>query len=172
MQDCDNHNVFINNQPLNFVSNHKYLGNVICDTFKDDADIAQKQRGLYMRGNMLVKNFRNCTDAVKCQLLKSYCCSFYCSQTWCIYKLETIRRLRVAYNNVFRLLMKLPPRTSISYTMVTCDVDHFNVIFRKSINCFIKRLSLSCNILVNTILSSLYFMNGNMFKTWQNILYM
>lgn len=171
MHNCDL-NVFINNQPLKFVSSHKYLGNIVCETFKDDADIAQKQRGLYMRGNMLLKNFSNCTDDVKCKLFKSYCSSFYCCQTWNMYKSETIRRLKVAYNNVFRQLMKLAPRTSMSYAMSTCDINHFNVIYRKSINCFNNRLSLSSNILVKTVIESLYFMNGNMFKTWPNILYM
>ena len=125
-----------------------------------------------MHGNMLLKNFSICTDDVRCKLFKSYCSSFYCCQTWNMYKSETIRRLKVAYNNVFRQLMKLAPRTSMSYAMSTCDIDHFNVIYRKSINCFNNRLSLSSNILVKTVKESLYFMNGNMFKTWQYILYM
>ena len=51
-----------------------------------------------------------CSDHVKCRptLFRSFCTSLYTCQLWCIYKSEIIRKLYVAYNNVFRLLCNEP----------------------------------------------------------------
>ena len=170
MAKCNVPNVFINGEPLKYVSFHKYLGNIMCSDFKDDLDITNSLRGIYGRGNMLLKNFKFCTTSVKSHLFKTFCSSFYGMQTWCNFKGVSLRKLRTAYNNVFRFLMKLPAMSSISYHMVYNDVDHFNVIHRNILTCFIKRLSHSSNHLVSTVFNSMCFMYSTMNTTWLQIL--
>ena len=65
----------------------------------------------------------SCTEDVNCTLFKSYCTSLYTCQLWCNYKSESIRKLCVAYNNVFRLLCNEPKNCSASYVCVT-EITH------------------------------------------------
>ena len=50
----------------------------MCSSNKDDEAIAAQILSLYSRGNMLIKNFSNYSNDVKCQLFKTYFSSFYC----------------------------------------------------------------------------------------------
>ena len=62
---------------------HKYLGMYISDTRKYECDIKRKLKGVYTRGNILLKKFSQCNDIVKIKLFNSYCTSFYC-MTLCV----------------------------------------------------------------------------------------
>ena len=54
---------------------------------------------------MIIRNFTQCSDAVKCQLFQSFCTSFYCASLWSSDNIATLRRLKVAWNGIFRSLM-------------------------------------------------------------------
>ena len=45
-------------------------------------DVKRQTRTFYTRANLLIRNFRHCTDKVKYYLFQSYCTSMYCSQLW------------------------------------------------------------------------------------------
>ena len=90
---------------LKCVSSHKYLGIYISNELKDDASIRHQCRNMYSRGNMIIRNFTQCSNAVKCQLFQSFCTSFYCASLWSSYDIETLKRLKVAYNRIFRTLI-------------------------------------------------------------------
>ena len=45
--------------------------------------------------------FYMCTENVKIALFKSYCTTLYTSTLWCKYRRESLRKLCVAYNNIF-----------------------------------------------------------------------
>ena len=72
---------------------------------KDDLDIMRKCRQLYAQGNALARRFHMCSDYVKVTIFRSYCSSLYSSQLWWKYKVNSIRKLYVAYNNAFRMLL-------------------------------------------------------------------
>ena len=44
---------------------HKYLGMFISDTMKDDMGITRQIKGIYTRGNILIKGFRQCNRCKK-----------------------------------------------------------------------------------------------------------
>ena len=67
---------------LKCVSSHKYLGVYITTELKDDASIRYQCRNMYSRGNMIIRNFRTCSDAVKCQLFQLFYTSCYCASLW------------------------------------------------------------------------------------------
>ena len=159
-------NVFLNGHCIKLVNEYKYLGVIMSDNCKDDLDINKQMRSLYARGNSLIKNFKKCSDEVKCQLFKTYCNSLYSCQLWCSFNLGSLNRIRVAYNRIFRILMGLKHRVSMSQIFLELGIQHFDIIIRKSIVGFIKRLELSDNVLIKTIVNSSFYMHSNMFKFW------
>ena len=56
---------------------------------------------------MLIRNFKTCSNEVKCHLFKTFCSNIYCSTLWCRFTDESMRRLKVAYNRIFRILIFL-----------------------------------------------------------------
>jgi hypothetical protein len=129
-------------------------------------------RSLYGRGNMIIKNFKHCSEKVKIQLFKSYCNNMYCGQLWCRYKVNSFNRIRVAFNNVFRHLMGFSRDTSLSAYMVPNNIDTFKVLYRKVINSFRERLYKSDNLIVSAIINSLFFQTSNLNIKWREVLYL
>ncbi len=55
---------------------------------------------------MLARKFYMCTVDVKIALFKAYCTSFYTSHLWCSYSKAKMKKLQVAFNDAFRILLK------------------------------------------------------------------
>ena len=129
-------------------------------------------KAIYSRGNVLVREFKLCSDDVKRQLFQSYCTSFYRAQLWCNYSAQTYRKVKVAYNNTFRHLMGIKGPCSISQLFLEHNVHCYNVLMRKLVNGFMTRILASQNILISVLVNSLYFLSSSeMHKKWANLLY-
>ena len=163
--------IFLNGHDIRLVEEHKYLGVIISMSLKDDADMSKVICGLYARGNSIIRSFSKCSIDVKSQLFKSYCSNFYGSHLWCNFNINSLNRIKVAYNRVFRILMALHHRISMSFTFLNYGIDHFNVIYRKSITGFIKRVESSCNGMVAEIISSCFYTSSSLYKHWLNTIY-
>ena len=87
----------------------------------------------------------HCSVEVKSQLFSAYCSSMYCAALWCNFKKYTIRKLTVAYNNIFRRLMFLPKWCSASGMFVHSAVNSFGELWRKLALSFRKRVVNSKN---------------------------
>ena len=142
----------------------------MCSNNADDEAIASQILSLYARGNVLIKHFKFCSEDVKYLLFKTYCSSFYGCHLWCNSTVESRRRLKVAHNRIFRILMKLEHRISMSHTFLLFNIMHSDVIIRNAMNGFINRVYLSENELVCTIANSSYFTYSHMFQHWNNSL--
>jgi endonuclease/exonuclease/phosphatase family metal-dependent hydrolase len=153
---------------LKCVYSHKYLGVFITNDLKDDINIMHQCRSTYSRGNIIIRNFRLCNDDVKSQLFRSYCTSFYCASLWSSYNLESLQRLNVAYNRIFRILMGLQHRVSISAHLLKLSLSPLKVIIRKLICSFRNRIMHSENVLLRTIVNSVYFMFSSVTKKWNS----
>ena len=151
---------------LKCVPTHKYLGFYIATDRRDDRSIRQQCRNMYSRGNTIIRNFKHCSDAVKCQLFKSFCTSFYCASLWSSYTIESLRHLKVAYNRIFRILMGLHHRARMSENFIKRGLDPFKVIIRKLSWSFRCRVLQSDNILLKTIVNSMYFMWCKLSRKW------
>lgn len=164
--------VFIEGQAIRFYTNVKYLGVQISENLKDDLSIINCAKGNYARGNLLKRNFSNCSQQVKLRLFQSYCSNFYCCALWHNFSQETYRKLKVSYNNVFRIVSGCrDPQASISEVYVRHNVPHCNVIRRKSVFSLFKRVLSSSNNLVNTIVSSTFFLRSKLYHFWRFVLY-
>ena len=106
--------------------------------YKDDTDIQQQCRNVYNKGNMLIRNFKTCSNEVICHLFKTFCSNIYCSTLWCRFIDESMRRLKVVYKRIFRILVGLEHRTSMFAEFIVRDMDHFVVILHKAIASFRK----------------------------------
>ncbi|XP_047997326.1 uncharacterized protein LOC125234947 [Leguminivora glycinivorella] len=140
---------------LSRVSSVKYLGHILTETLKDDADIERERRALAVRANMLIRRFARCTVEVKKTLFMSYCQSFYTCSLWINYTKRAYSALRVQFNNGFRMLLGLSRFCSASGMFAEARMDDFYAIMRKRVASQTNRLRDSSNSLLADIASRL-----------------
>jgi hypothetical protein len=152
---------------LNWVDEHKYLGYYFTSDNCDVRDMRRQLQYIYSKGNVLYRKFHKCDDPVKILLFRMYCSNLYCCQIWCNYSESKINAVKVAYNNVFRKLLGIKKPCSMSELYVRNNIDSFPVLLRKATVNFRSRLYNSSNVLINTVLHSLFFhINSKMYSTW------
>ena len=162
--------LYLNGSPIDVTSDHKYLGMIISDNKKDDLDMKRQMCSIYARGNVLVKKFSNCTDDVKIKLFKSYCTSFYCLNLWNSFKVSSFRKVKSAYNKMFRKFLGVS-RENMSNFMLLNNVKTFGEIERNLIYSFRSRVLRCDNVIVRTICDSLFYLNCDITKYWNTKLY-
>jgi len=91
-----------------FIDQMKYLGVRINTSLKDDHDIQRQVKSLYCDTNKLRSTFDQCSPAVKSALFRAYCMPIYACQLWSTYTQTSMKRLRAAYNNSYRLWNYIP----------------------------------------------------------------
>ena len=101
---------------------------------------------------MLMRKFYNCSSHVKKFLFKTYCTNFYYAQLWWTYSNESLRKIRVAFNNRFMYLMGYSRRCSASGMLLDNNVDDCNVLRRKYTYRFNCRLQKCNSIIIRNIL--------------------
>ena len=75
-----NGNIMLGEAPLTVTNSYyKYLEHIITDNLSDEADLEDKERGLYRRSNALLRTFHFCSDEVKTKLFTCYCSNVYCT---------------------------------------------------------------------------------------------
>ncbi len=162
---------YLHESRISQVHNERYLGVVISDSQNDDEAILKEMRSLYCRGNIVLKKFKNCSENVKVQLFKSYCTSFYCSALWTSFKNSSLKSMKVAFNNIFRLLFGVSRRESVSQNLLVRGIPCFNVIRRKQVFSLYSRVLTSSNIPIQTMCESTFFISSSIFKKWEDILF-
>ena len=100
----------------------------------------KQMRGLYARANSVLRKFAACSFEVKFRLFQAFCTSFYCAQLWYKFTKHVMSKVRVAYNNVFRLLFGYRRRCSASEMFVNNNIYNFEGRLRKNINDFTMRV--------------------------------
>jgi len=157
---------------LNFVSSHKYLGCILEPGIKDNLDIERQTKDMYIRGNMLTRNFSDCSENVKVELFRAYCCSLYGASLWCNYDIKHIKCIEVAYNNVFRSLLKIDRKSSISLCYMLAGIKHFKSLIRCCIFSLYKRVMTSENSIIQCVVSSPYFFyQSQLLNMWKDKLF-
>ena len=121
--------LYFDKKQISVVKEEKYLGYLTRSDLSDDAMI-NVLKCVYSRGNMLVRNLKMCDVNVNSKLVETFSSCFYCcrSSLWNNFKLSTLEKARVGYNNVFRTLLNLDRRTSISHIFVQYNVSCFPML--------------------------------------------
>ena len=162
--------LYMDNQLLKYTDDLKYLGFTFSSDQKDDKDLLRQLRLLYTKSNRLLRLFYHCSTDVKIALFRSYCTCFYCPFLWTHYKKSTHSKLRVAFNNVYRRILKLPPRSSASTMYAINNIDSFEVLIRKRIFGFTERLNNSENTIIKCINNS-WVLRFDIWSPWNKLLF-
>ena len=72
--------IYLDNSICEFVKEVKYPFFIIHSSMKTTIDVAKQTRKFYLQANVLLRNFRHCSDQIKCVLFQMYCTSLYCCQ--------------------------------------------------------------------------------------------
>lgn len=136
---------------LKIVDKFKYLGHMLTADLNDDLDIERERRALAVRGNMLARRFARCNKQVKVTLFKAYCQTFYTCSLWARFTQRAYNILRVQYNNILRMLLKLPKHCSASGMFAEAQADDFFAIRRKRIASMLKRMRGSSNSMLRVL---------------------
>ena len=108
---------------------------------------------------MLNKKFGLCSDSVKVLLYKLFCANFYCGSLWCDFTQSVYNKIRVSYNNSFRILLKLPKFCSASEMFVYSDVPNFETLLRKQRYSLMTRIKIVTIFLFLQYLTQMCFLN-------------
>ena len=131
-----NGNIMLGEAPLAVTNSYKYLGHIITDNLSDEADLEDKERGLYRRCNVLLRTFHFCSEEVKNKLFTCYwlyCSNVYLCQLWVKFRKSCMHHFIVSYNNAFRILLCLPMRCSASGMFASSGVNSCQTLIRRSV---------------------------------------
>ena len=95
----------------------------------------------------------------------------YTCELWCQYRSESLRKLCVAYNNVFRFLCREPRNCSASHMFVSRGLPTCNMLIRKSIYAFMTSTKRSCNSILQNIVGSDHIYTSPLRQHWRRMLY-
>ena len=160
--------IYLSNCECQFVKEVNYLGVMIHSSMKTTIDVTRQTRKFYMQANLLLRNFRHCSDGVKCSLFQTYCTNMYCRQLgygltqyiMVVYTFSVVNKLFTSYNSVLRLLCISKPY-SVSNMFVSMGIPSFAQLLRKSIYRFTKRIELSSNSIIAACLSPLLYISSH-----------
>ena len=115
---------------MKFVEEFKYLGVMITKTLKDNVEICRRMRKMYAIGNTIISKFKNCQDLCKILMFKTYCSNVYACALWTNYNISAYHHMKVAHNDVYRILMKIRrgPNHSVSALFVQNRVNNLESI--------------------------------------------
>lgn len=140
--------IFLNGLKLDWKSSIKYLGVHIMDNMCDSMDMRRQMKYLYCTGNGIIRNFKHCSYPVKWELFRTLCTNMYSCHLWCNYQKAHFNQIRVAYNDVFRMLMSIPRGSSISQFFMMFNMPDFYAVLRNAAYRFLQRLLSSSNQIV------------------------
>ena len=149
----------------------KYLGVDIHSIMKTTIDVARQTRKFYLQANLLLRNFRHCSDHVKCALCQTYCTNMYCGQLWFNLTKSSIKKSSSISNSVLRRLLCISKPYSASNKFVSRRIPTFAELLTKSVYRFTKRIESSSNSTICACLSPLMFISSPIQKWWSSILY-
>ena len=119
--------MFLSGKVIGYVQETKYLGVILNSQLKTSVDVSRQSRKFYAQANMLLRNFRYCSDDVKCMLFRSYCTNMYCCPLWFNSTSSSIKELtsKSSYNGVLRRLLLIVKPYSASEMFVTHGIPFF-----------------------------------------------
>ena len=155
-----------------FSNEVKYLGVMISSSMKTTTDVKRQIRTFYARANLLIRNFRHCTDKVKCYLFQSYCTSSIVVSCGLTQQRIVCASCRTSYNTVLRRLLCISLPYSASQMFVSQGILTFDELLRKSVNNFAKRIERSTNAIIFSCLSASIYLYFPIREWWNSLLYL
>ena len=187
---CDNTDMILSGKAIDFVQETKYLGVILNSQLKTSVDVSRQTRKFYAQASMknckeetasnhtrcvtivmLLRNFRYCSDDVKCMLFRSYCTNMYCCPLLFNSTSSSIKKLKASYNGVLRRLLLIVKPYSASEMFVTHGIPSFFELLRKCIYSFKECIDHSSNKIIKACLSPIVFIHSQIRQWWRSVLY-
>ena len=149
---CDNSTAFLGGNHINFVHEVKCLGVLLNPYMKTSIDVSRQTRKFYAQVKMLLRNFRYCSNEVKCSLFKSFCTNMCYCPIWFNSTSSSVKKLKCSYNSVLRRLLCIRMPYSASAMFVTHGTPSFYELFRKCVYNISERISSSSNSIIKACL--------------------
>jgi len=136
----DRHKIVCNSFPhfklagseLMFVSQFKYLGHIVDNSFSDDKDICRELKCLFARTNLLIRRFSHCSRDVKIRLFKSFCICFYDIGLWLNYHAYTLNKFASAYVKCVKLFFGFHKYSSVTNMFLQLGLPSFDTIIHNA----------------------------------------
>ena len=104
---------------------------MIYSSMKTTIDVARQTSKFYMQPNLLLRNFRHCSDDVKCALFLSYCTNmYYCELCFNTTK-NSLIKLSTSYNSVVSRFLCIARPYSASNMFVSRGIPSYAELLRK-----------------------------------------
>jgi len=164
-------NVFLNGVRVQFLNQVKYLGVWINASLKDDDDIQRQVKSLYCAANKLRGTFDQCTPAVENTLFRAYCMPMCACQLWSKYTQTSMKRLRAAYSNAYRIIHYIPRNVGVRPHQVSHCVRTFDAVLRNNLYRFFIQCTSSSNFFIRSLQMSDAFWKSSFFLNYSTLLY-
>ena len=133
-------NILFNNRSLQFASEFRYPGHINNNEFKEDDDIKQEIRNLFVRTNLLLRRFSKCSVEVKTMLFISYCVCFYDAALWTVYHTNSMEKLKSAYDKCIKIFFKYTRCYSVTSMLQEIGLPSFSILMNSYRNLFREQL--------------------------------
>ncbi len=131
-------------------------------------------RKLYGQGNMLIRKLNICTVDVKVRLFRTFCTPHYTTQLWWNHFDYSLNKLKVPYNDIMCVLLRLPRWHSASDIFVNINVPTCQALVRNLIFKFIVILDKSTNLIITELICppvSDVIYRSKIWTHWYRLLY-
>jgi len=140
-------------------------------SLKDDDDIQRQVKSLYYAANKLRGTFDQRSPAVKNTLFRAYCMPMYTCQLWSKYTQTSMKRLRAAYKNAYRIIHHIPRNVSVRPHQVSHCVRTFDALLKNNLYRFFIRCASSSNFFIRSLQMSDAFYKSSFFLNYSKLLY-
>ena len=120
---------------------------------------------------LLLITFDQCSTAVKNTLFRAYCMPMYACQLWSKYTQTSMKRLRVAYNNAYRIIHYISRNVSVRPHQVSHCVRTSDAVLRNNLYRLFIRCSSSSNFFIRSLQISDAFYKSSFFLNYSTLLY-
>ena len=110
-------------------------------------------RNLFMRTNILIRRYSNCTVSVKLTLFKAFCMCLYDAGMWKIYSATVWNKLRSCYNKCIKMFFGYDRRFSVTEMLSELNLSCFENVITECVHSMNSRWFASCNYLVANLVS-------------------
>ena len=104
-------------------------------------------------------------------LIRAYCMPMYACQLWSKYTRTSMKRLRAAYNNAYRIMHYIPINVSVRPHQVSQCVTTFDAVLRNNFYRFFIRCTSSSNFFIRSLQMSDAFYKSSFFLNYSTLLY-
>jgi len=130
------------------VASFKYLGHIITNNLSDDDDIRREIRNMFIRTNILLWKFHNCSTSVKRVLFNTYCLCLYDVALWAHYFTKSLDKFRSCYNRCLKLFFGYKRYDSVTSMLSAISLPSFETVLYNSKISFLNRWHLCVNSLI------------------------